>query len=75
MADPIDYGWKLTAVLASVLSTVLGWALNLFRKRVDDLEQRVSEVEKNTPGRQEMQDGFDRVMSELHYIRDRIDRS
>jgi hypothetical protein len=74
MIDGLSDGfWKLSTAILGLLATALGWLNARLFNRVDKVEERVSELEKHSPTREELNANHDRTMQELQYIRQRID--
>jgi predicted nuclease with TOPRIM domain len=69
----VDEFWKFTTAAATIVAGALGWLNTRLFGRVDKVEERVSELEKHNPTREEMNANHDRTMQELQYIRQRID--
>jgi len=74
MIDGISDGfWKLATAILTLLAGALGWLNTRLFGRVDKAEERIAALEKHNPTREEMNTNHDRLMQELHHIRQRID--
>jgi hypothetical protein len=64
--------------LNGMLVAAFSWIFRRQIQRMDDLEQRVNELEKQVPTRQEMNDQFERLHQELQSgirsVHDRMDK-
>jgi len=75
MFDSLSEGfWKLAAAATTVVATSLGWLNRRIFSRIDNLDQRVTDLEKHYPSREEIKANHQHVMDELYHIQERIDR-
>jgi elongation factor P hydroxylase len=68
-------GWKDVAVAALIFaSTGFWWVAGQLRKRLDDFEKRMNEVERTYQTQVNAEKTENRLFAEIHGLRESVDR-